>query len=69
MAQQQDKTIDSIRTYSKDTNELRDDPMEFETSDTEARLAQTVRELQERVEEQQAALETVSNTQTVRDTS
>jgi hypothetical protein len=33
--------------------------MELDESDTEARLTQTVRELQARVEEQQAALETV----------
>jgi hypothetical protein len=59
MSQQRDEVIDRIRAYSQDANDLRDDPMELDTSDTEMRLAQTVRELQARVEEQQAALETV----------
>ena len=59
MAQQRDEVIDKMRAYSKDAKDLRDDPMELDASDTETRLAQTVRELQARVEEQQAALETV----------
>lgn len=59
MAQRQDEVIDKIRAYSKDANGLQDDPMQLDASDTETRLAQTVRELQARVEEQQAALETV----------
>lgn len=59
MAQQQDEVIDKIRSFCKDENDLRDDPMELDASDTAARLAKTVRELQARVEEQQAALETV----------
>lgn len=59
MAQQQDDVIDKIRAYSKDADDLRDDPMELDGSNTETRLAQTVRELRARVEEQQAALETV----------
>ena len=59
MAQQQDSAIEKIQTYSKAALELRDDPMELDASNTEARLAQTVEELQARVEEQQAALEMV----------
>lgn len=59
MAQPQDDTISKIRAYSKNSRELHDNLMELDASDTEARLAQTVRELQARVEEQQAALETV----------
>lgn len=59
MAQRQDEVIDRIRTFCKDANDLRDDPMELDASDTAARLAKTVRELQARVEEQQAAVETV----------
>jgi hypothetical protein len=62
MAQQQENVVDKIRSYSKDVNGLRDDPMELEASDTEMRLAQTVRELQVRVDEQQAALVTVKKT-------
>ncbi|KAF2629937.1 hypothetical protein BU25DRAFT_438352 [Macroventuria anomochaeta] len=59
MAQQQDRAIEKIRAYSKDAHELRDDPMELDASNTETRLAQTVRELQARVKEQQAVLETL----------
>ncbi|KAL1650134.1 hypothetical protein SLS61_006056 [Didymella pomorum] len=65
MSQQRDEVIDRIRAYSQDANDLRDDPMELDTSDTEMRLAQTVRELQARVEEQQAALETLQARSTV----
>lgn len=59
MAQQQDRMVQRIREYVKDANELHDDLMELDASQTEARLAHTVRELQIRVEEQQAALEKV----------
>jgi hypothetical protein len=59
MAQRWDEVIDKIRAYPKEAKDLCDDPMELDASDTETRLAQTVRELQARVEEQQAALETV----------
>lgn len=59
MAQQQDNTLEKIRTYLIATHELRDVSMELDASHTEARLAETVRALQVRVEEQQAALETV----------
>lgn len=59
MAQQQDSTLEKIRAYSTTALEQRDEPMELDASHIEARLAQTVRALQVRVEEQQAALETV----------
>ena len=59
MALQPDEVIDKIRAYSKDANGLRDDLMELDATDTEARLAQTVKELRARVAEQQFALETV----------
>lgn len=65
MAQQQDSTIDKIRTYCKEMHELHDDPMELDASNTEARLTKTVRELRARVEEQQAALEAVRMTKVV----
>jgi hypothetical protein len=59
MAQQLDQTIERIRAYAQDAQQLHDDTMELDASNTEARLARTVRELQARVKEQQAALETV----------
>lgn len=61
MAQQQDETMQNIRQYAKHAHELHDDPMELDASNTEARLAQTVKELQARVEEQQIALQRVRN--------
>ena len=57
MAQAHDEKISRIRQYVTQSRELQDDPMDFDASNTEARLEQTVRELQERVQEQQAALE------------
>lgn len=59
MAQRYNDAVAKIRKYSEDAYDLRDDSMELDASNTEARLAQTVRELQARVDEQQAALETV----------
>ncbi len=59
MAQEHDGHLEKIRTYSKMVHELSDDPMELDASSIETRLDQTVRELQRRVEEQQAALESV----------
>ncbi|KAJ8112381.1 hypothetical protein OPT61_g5231 [Boeremia exigua] len=59
MAQEQDVTLGKIRAYSKDAHELQDGSMELDASSTEARLAQTIKELQARVDEQQAALETL----------
>ncbi|KAF9701915.1 hypothetical protein EKO04_000615 [Ascochyta lentis] len=57
MAQQEDELLQKIRQYAQDAQQLHDDPMELDASNTEARLAQTVRELQARVEEQTTALE------------
>lgn len=57
MAQQQDSTLLNIREYVTKARELEDDTMDFDASSIEARLEDTVRELQARVREQQAALE------------
>ena len=59
MAQPQTKALTNIQEYAKDARELQDGAMDFDASNTEARLEQTVRELQARVDEQQAALERV----------
>ena len=59
MAQQLDETMQNIRQYVKEAHELHDDPMELDASGTEARLTQTVKELQARVEEQQITLQRV----------
>jgi hypothetical protein len=59
MAQQENAAIANIREYAKDARELQDDAMDFDASNIEARLEQTVRDLQTRVQEQQAALEKV----------
>lgn len=59
MAQQQDSVLENIRVYSKNARELYDEPMDLDASSTEARLAQTVRALQVRVEEQRSTLKTV----------
>lgn len=59
MAQQQNSTLANIREYVKDARELQDDAMDFDASNIEARLEDTVKELQARVQEQQAALEEV----------
>jgi hypothetical protein len=59
MAHQQNNAIANIRKCAKDTRELQDDAMDFDAFNTEARLEQTVKDLQSRVQEQQAALEKV----------
>lgn len=59
MAEQHDATVQRIQEYAKYAHELYDAPMELDASNSEARLVKTVQELQARVEEQQAALETV----------
>jgi hypothetical protein len=59
MAQQQNGSLLRIREYVNEARELQDDPMDFDASNTEARLEQTLQELQARVQEQQAALEKV----------
>jgi hypothetical protein len=58
-AQQQNNALSNIREYVREARELQDDAMDFDASNVEARLEQTVRELQSRVQEQQAALEKV----------
>jgi hypothetical protein len=57
MAQQHSSALPKIRDYVKDARELQDDAMDFDASNMEARLDETVKELQARVQEQQAALE------------
>jgi phage shock protein A len=51
--------LEKIRNYSQQAQLLHDDTVDFNASDTEARLADTVRELQTRIQEQQAALDKV----------
>ncbi|KAH7394174.1 hypothetical protein DE146DRAFT_790486 [Phaeosphaeria sp. MPI-PUGE-AT-0046c] len=57
MAQQQDNTLQNIRDHVNEARKLQHDAMDFDASNVEARLEETVRELQARVHEQQAALE------------
>ncbi|CAN9183511.1 unnamed protein product [Alternaria alternata] len=57
MAQPQNETLKKIREYSEEARGLQDDVVDFDASSTEARLEQTVKELQARVQEQQAALD------------
>lgn len=59
MAQPQNETLKKIREYSEEARGLQDDVVDFDASSTEARLEQTVKELQARVQEQQAALDKV----------
>ncbi|USP73280.1 hypothetical protein yc1106_00554 [Curvularia clavata] len=57
MADAPHQVAQRIRDYAQEARHLLDDGVDFDASDTEARLAQTVKELQARVEEQQAALD------------
>lgn len=61
MAQQEGKykTMSNIRRYVETSRDLDHDAMDFDVSNIEARLEDTVKELQARVREQQAALEKV----------
>jgi uncharacterized protein YqgV (UPF0045/DUF77 family) len=59
MAQSQNETLACIQQYVTAARKLQDDPMDLDASATETRLEQTVKELQERVQEQQAALDRV----------
>lgn len=59
MTQSQDDTLITIRQYATEARELQTVQMDFDASGTEARLEQTVKELQARVREQQVALEEV----------
>lgn len=54
-----DPAVERIREYARDARARQDDAVDFDPADTEARLAQTVKELQARVQEQQAALDQV----------
>ncbi|KAF1920307.1 hypothetical protein BDU57DRAFT_544042 [Ampelomyces quisqualis] len=57
MAQQQDNALSNIRAYVNEARELQHGAMGFDASNIEARLEDTVKELQARVREQQDALE------------
>ncbi|KAG9192659.1 hypothetical protein G6011_11393 [Alternaria panax] len=57
MEQPHSETLRKIREYAEEARGLQDDVVDFDASSTEARLEQTVKELQARVQEQQAALE------------
>jgi hypothetical protein len=59
MAQSQSVAFRKIRDYTEEARGLEDHVVDFDASSTEARLEQTVKELQARVQEQQAALEKV----------
>jgi uncharacterized protein (DUF3084 family) len=59
MAQAPDQVVQRIREYAQEARNLHEDAVDFDASDTETRLAQTVKELQARVQEQQAALDQV----------
>jgi hypothetical protein len=60
MAQSQSEALRKIREYAEEARGLQDDVVDFDASNTEARLEQTVKELQARVKEQQAALQKVT---------
>ncbi|CAE7175826.1 hypothetical protein CFE70_005397 [Pyrenophora teres f. teres 0-1] len=51
------ETLQKILEYATEARERQDHVVDFDASSTEARLAQTVKELQARVQEQQAALD------------
>ena len=55
----QRETLEKIQEYAREARERQVDLVDFDASSTEARLAQTVKELQARVQEQQAALDKV----------
>lgn len=59
MAQTPDDALGRIRRYALEARELQDQVMDLDASGTEARLEQTVNELQARVQDQRAALERV----------
>lgn len=59
MAQHQNNPLPNIRDYSREAHALQDDAMDFDASNIEVRLEQTVKELQSRVQEQKDALEKV----------
>lgn len=61
MAQRQDEIIARIREYANISRESLDAQMDLDASNTEARLDQTIKELHARVQEQQAALESLRN--------
>lgn len=61
MDSQYEDSIQRIRQFARDSRELQDASMDFDASATETRLEQTVRELQDHVREQQAALEKVTH--------
>ena len=56
MAQLQDEVISRIRLYAAEARDMQDQEMDMDATSTEARLNETLRELQARVKEQQAAL-------------
>ena len=63
MAEQHSDAIARIRASVAEARALQEDAVMFDASATEARLEQTVRELQARVEEQQSALDHVRSKQ------
>lgn len=59
MADAPHQVAQRIRDYAQEARPQHDHGVDLDGSDTEARLAQTVKELQARVKEQQAALNQV----------
>lgn len=56
MAQPHNETLERIKQYAEAARNTHNDAMDFTTSSTEARLERTVKELQARVHQQEAAL-------------
>lgn len=59
MSQSQDAVLSNIRQYAAKARETHEEHMDVDASRTEARLENTVKELQAQVEAQKAALESV----------
>lgn len=60
MATAPETVLANIHQYAAKARESHERPMDLDVSGTEDRLTNTIRELQEQVDKQRAALETVS---------
>jgi hypothetical protein len=59
MARSQDEALLNIRQYAAEARKMQDERMDVDDTGTEARLDNTLKELQARVQEQQTALDKV----------
>jgi hypothetical protein len=59
MARSQDEALSNIRQYAAEARKMQDERMDVDDTGTEARLDNTLKELQARVQEQQTALDKV----------